>query len=216
MSVNPDYWNRDALLNPRFSTLKLSLQSTIKVLLPQFPDTFDYRDCLGQVFPIAKFKTMAPTSDDIHELVAKLEARVKELEAKVFKFEGGAPSAAKDGQTIRMILMGPPGAGKSRHCQARLCISCLCLPHFVDLRNLGAIFIPCQWLIFSCRKGHTSSENQGEILMLSSGWLRSRLGVSSCNTNSHVRLPVICFGLKSPRRHSLVVKQRRLWTRADS
>jgi len=79
---------------------------------------------------------MAPTSDDIHELVAKLEARVKELEAKVFKYEGGAPSSTKDGQSIRMILMGPPGAGKSR-----LCISRLCLPHII---HLGAVFHPGQ------------------------------------------------------------------------
>lgn len=54
---------------------------------------------------------MAPTSDDVHELVAKLEARVRELEAKVLKFEGGASTPAADGQSLRMILMGPPGAG---------------------------------------------------------------------------------------------------------
>jgi len=55
---------------------------------------------------------MAPTGDDIHELIALLEARVKELEARLLKTEGGAPSAARVGQNIRMVLMGPPGAGK--------------------------------------------------------------------------------------------------------
>jgi replication-associated recombination protein RarA len=84
---------------------------------------------------------MAPTNDNIHELVAKLEARVKELEAKVFKYEGGAPSSTKDGQSIRMILMGPPGAGKSRLCLSRLCIPRLCLPHII---HLGAVFHPDQ------------------------------------------------------------------------
>lgn len=84
---------------------------------------------------------MAPTSDDIHELVAKLEARVKELEAKVLKYEGGAPSSTKDGQSIRMILMGPPGAGKSRLSLSRLYIPRLCLPHII---NLGAVFHPGQ------------------------------------------------------------------------
>lgn len=69
---------------------------------------------------------MAPTSDDVHELVAKLEARVKELEAKILKIEGGPPTAAKDGQSLRMILMGPPGAGMLCLIPSWLCISCLC------------------------------------------------------------------------------------------
>jgi adenylate kinase len=96
---------------------------------------------------------MAPTRDDIHEVVAKLEARVKELEARLLKAEGGASSVAKDRQSVRIILMGPPGAGKSRHCLSRLCVSCLCLPLFVHLPSLSAIFILCQWLIFSTGKG---------------------------------------------------------------
>lgn len=130
-----------------------SFQFTIKVLLPQLLDTFDYRDCLGQVFPIANFRTMAPTSDDIHEVVLRLEARVKELEARLLKSEGLAPSTTKDGQSIRMILMGPPGAGKSwSFSVASLCFYS-CLPLFVHLPNLGAIFDPCQWLIFSTGKG---------------------------------------------------------------
>jgi hypothetical protein len=87
---------------------------------------------------------MAPMSEDIHELVAKLEARVKELEAKVLKYEGGAPSTAKDTQSIRMILMGPPGAGKSALCLSRLCLSCLCLPCRTDLYNFGDISSPSQ------------------------------------------------------------------------
>jgi hypothetical protein len=130
------------MLNPRFTTWNPSLQFTIKVLLPQLLDIFDHRDCLGQVFPIAKLKTMAPTSDDIHDVVAKLEARIKELEARLLKSEGGAPSTTKDGQSVRMVLMGPPGAGKSSHCLSRLCVSCLCIPCFVDLPNLCAIFNP--------------------------------------------------------------------------
>ena len=116
------------MLNPRYGTWKHSFQFTVKVLLPQLLDTLDYLECLGQVFPIVNVKTMAPTGDDIHELVAKLEARVKELEAKVFKYEGGTPSATKDGQSIRMILMGPPGAGEFTSCLMCLCLSRLCLP----------------------------------------------------------------------------------------
>jgi len=55
---------------------------------------------------------MAPTSDDLHELVAKLEQRVKELENKLHEAAGGAPKPAGDSKGVRMILMGPPGAGK--------------------------------------------------------------------------------------------------------
>jgi len=52
---------------------------------------------------------MAPTSEDLQELVAKLEARVKHLEERI---AGGPPKPAGDGKGVRMILMGPPGAGK--------------------------------------------------------------------------------------------------------
>jgi len=51
---------------------------------------------------------MAPISEDLHELVSKLEARVKQLEDRI----AGGPKSTADGQGIRMILMGPPGAGK--------------------------------------------------------------------------------------------------------
>lgn len=50
---------------------------------------------------------MAPTSDDLHDLVRKLEARVKELEARI---ESGTKSALSV-PGVRMILIGPPGAG---------------------------------------------------------------------------------------------------------
>jgi adenylate kinase len=52
---------------------------------------------------------MAPTSEDLHQLVNKLEARVKQLEEKLQHAQGGSKPAGSDG--VRMILMGPPGAG---------------------------------------------------------------------------------------------------------
>ncbi|KAF5876075.1 putative adenylate kinase protein [Botrytis fragariae] len=57
---------------------------------------------------------MAPIGDDasqtLHDLVNKLESRVKELEDKLAHAAGGpAPSPS---ESVRMILMGPPGAGK--------------------------------------------------------------------------------------------------------
>ncbi len=65
---------------------------------------------------------MAPITENLHELVEKLEQRVKDLESRL-DIAGGAPKTnTADG--VRMILMGPPGAGTSRN------------PHF--LRNRGA------------------------------------------------------------------------------
>jgi adenylate kinase len=56
---------------------------------------------------------MAPIGNDtvqsLQDLVKKLESRVKELEDKLHHASGGpAPSSAG---SVRMVLMGPPGAG---------------------------------------------------------------------------------------------------------
>lgn len=57
---------------------------------------------------------MAPIGDDavqsLHELVNKLESRVKELEDRLSHAQAGTKHTAPEG--VRMILMGPPGAGK--------------------------------------------------------------------------------------------------------
>ncbi len=56
---------------------------------------------------------MAPIGEDtvqsLHDLVNKLESRVKELEDKLSHAHGGTKHAPNEG--VRMILMGPPGAG---------------------------------------------------------------------------------------------------------
>jgi adenylate kinase len=56
---------------------------------------------------------MAPIGDDavqtLQELVNKLESRVKQLEDKINHAQGGTKHTPDEG--IRMILMGPPGAG---------------------------------------------------------------------------------------------------------
>lgn len=58
---------------------------------------------------------MAPITDDVsqglHDLVSKLESRIQLLEDKLHQATGGAPKPSSDGKEIRMILMGPPGAG---------------------------------------------------------------------------------------------------------
>lgn len=61
---------------------------------------------------------MAPITDDtveaLRDTIHMLESRVQQLEAKLGHSDGSAPagSSKKPLQSVRMILMGPPGAGK--------------------------------------------------------------------------------------------------------
>ena len=56
---------------------------------------------------------MAPIKDEtvdaLKDLVNKLETRVKQLEDKIQ--HGGSSAAPGASESVRMILMGPPGAG---------------------------------------------------------------------------------------------------------
>lgn len=60
---------------------------------------------------------MAPIKDEtvdaLKDLVNKLEARVEQLEAKLHHSEGGpiARKSRSNAESMRMVLMGPPGAG---------------------------------------------------------------------------------------------------------
>jgi hypothetical protein len=61
---------------------------------------------------------MAPITDqdvaDLKSLVAKLEARVAELEGKASGAKAGGSSTglkASASERMRLVLMGPPGAG---------------------------------------------------------------------------------------------------------
>src|SRR5258706_521830 len=93
---------------------------------------------------------MAPTSEDLHDLVHKLEARVKELEARI---ESGAKSALPT-PGVRMILIGPPGAGT-----------------FLAVRSFNFVFPWPSTNIIDSRKGNSGSETQGQVLMLPFGTL---------------------------------------------
>ena len=63
---------------------------------------------------------MAPvagnTVEALTDLVHKLESRVQQLEAKLGESGKSSSSSAEptSNESIRMILMGPPGAGKDR------------------------------------------------------------------------------------------------------
>lgn len=61
---------------------------------------------------------MAPTGEDLVETlkstVDKLEARVAELEGRLrSQATSGGSSGSKGSDGMRMILIGPPGAGES-------------------------------------------------------------------------------------------------------
>jgi len=59
---------------------------------------------------------MAPITDgtvqSLRDLVNKLESRVADLESKLHHGGEGSPKSKGPVESIRMILMGPPGAGK--------------------------------------------------------------------------------------------------------
>ena len=62
---------------------------------------------------------MAPITDDtveaLRDTIHKLESRVQQLEAKIGHNDGSSSAgiSKKHLQAVRMILMGPPGAGTS-------------------------------------------------------------------------------------------------------
>ena len=87
--------------------------------------------------------------------VEKLESRIKALEERAF---GGA---AQQSQDIRMILMGPPGAGAFCRCS---------FPPTTEVER-GSGMADVRVLTFAAgrRQGHSSSQDQGEVLVLSSG-----------------------------------------------
>lgn len=51
------------------------------------------------------------TVDGLRDLVRKLESRVEQLEAKLEQTTGSPSRPKLPTSGIRMILMGPPGAG---------------------------------------------------------------------------------------------------------
>ena len=106
---------------------------------------------LGQVpFP-SHLSIMAPitetTVSDLKDLVHKLEARVHHLESR---YESGGKTSPSTEESMRMILIGPPGAGRLRRSQSRLTTS----------SRFG-------------RQGNASSKDQGEVSCLPSGMRRS-------------------------------------------
>lgn len=83
---------------------------------------------------------MAPITDDtveaLHDTIRKLESRVHQLEAKI---GGGDGSQSKGPQSsIRMILMGPPGAGRKFMSHETLALEDLRLVQAREHRHQGS------------------------------------------------------------------------------
>ena len=96
---------------------------------------------------------MAPITDDtveaLRDTIRKLESRVQQLEVKLGHKDGSDSPGSSKGtlQSVRMILMGPPGAGKSQQ----------------------STKIPGATAYVLIRQRNTGTENQGQILCLPSG-----------------------------------------------
>ena len=92
------------------------------------------------------------TVDSLKGVIAELESRVAQLEHRLVHGDNDAKPKAGT-ESMRMILMGPPGA--------------------------GAFSLPVQdpaWMLTDCinRQRHPGAEDQGEVLHMSLG----KLGVT--------------------------------------
>ena len=95
---------------------------------------------------------MAPIKDEtveaLRDTIHQLESRVQQLEAKLGSSSGNATSRGPRSisDSVRMILMGPPGAGKE-------------------------VWDTCVGLLADCiaRQGYAGTEDKGKILRLPLG-----------------------------------------------
>lgn len=96
---------------------------------------------------------MAPITDDtveaLRDTIHKLESRVHQLESKLGEGTGSGGKANSALQSVRMILMGPPGAGECS----------------------DSLRFPALKLKYAIREGNTSTKDPRKILCLPSGIL---------------------------------------------
>jgi len=93
----------------------------------------------------------------LQAIVDKLDSRVKALETRQL---GGAPKTTAE--QIRMILIGPPGAG----------MTCLLNARKRAPQARGAhLHVPQPRMLtkISYRQGHSGTQDQGEVQLLPSG-----------------------------------------------
>lgn len=118
---------------------------------------------------------MAPITDDVVETlrdtIRQLESRVHQLESKMGGGDG-SPQSRVGQSSIRMILMGPPGAGK-------IVSACEFLSNLSSAVN---------------RQGNPSTQNTGEVLRLPFGMHSPTVVVSELI--EMYRQQGTCFGRK--------------------
>jgi hypothetical protein len=99
---------------------------------------------------------MAPIGNDtvqtLQDLVQKLESRVKQLEDKLEHASGGTKHTPTEG--VRMILMGPPGAGMYTSTpptllQNRLRLICILQAREPKHRRLRRDFLAVTWCVMA-------------------------------------------------------------------
>ena len=107
---------------------------------------------------------MAPTDsslvDQLKATVDKLESRIMQLESRLAGNSSSSNSASGDG--MRMILIGPPGAGTSTFPPR---IVQLAPSHWKNLAILTRVLLVD-------RQGHPGPEDQGEVQLLPSRYRR--------------------------------------------
>lgn len=133
--------------------------------------------------------------DDLKAQIQRLEGRIAELEGK------SSPNtvSADSEKGVRMILIGPPGAGELL---------------VLDMARTG-------FLTWMRRQGNPGSQDQGEVLRLPSGMFNPvnqelwDCGIWGYRADAH-RLPVTCSAPRSQRRRRSAGKPRRSWMPAAS
>lgn len=85
------------------------LPRVLSTLLTHFPTTQQEYLRLGQAISTTSADAMAPTDElgSLKSTIDSLQKRVEELEARL----AGKASGGSNSDGMRMILMGPPGAG---------------------------------------------------------------------------------------------------------
>ena len=103
---NPNHFFPEPLLPPLSPSLRL------------FSDTWHVHYFAGasvRPFCDPQAVAMAPITDDtvdaLRDTIRKLESRVHQLESRLGEGHGGSSANDRTMESIRMILMGPPGAG---------------------------------------------------------------------------------------------------------
>jgi adenylate kinase len=109
MSSAPIHFNRVAAKGSRPTSGLFTRHLRSSANCPLHPPCIAHLSSSISSFPPIMPSIANSEVDQLKGTVSKLEARIAELEAKL----SGDGSSSSTAQSMRMVLMGPPGAGKS-------------------------------------------------------------------------------------------------------